>query len=428
MNRIANPEIRPGLSRMARLLSLLEHPERDFKAIHVVGTNGKGSVSAMLESIFLESGYRTCMYTSPHLVDICERVRFSGLPVEAEEMLLPLRKIRILLEDTPFVDRPTYFEVFTAAAFSAIGRYKPDVAIIEAGMGGRLDATNIARNVLLTVVTSIGVDHSEFLGQTIEGIALEKFLVLRPGGKSVFSGGNHILEKLYGDICNKIQNSGVIASGPPGVQEISVGLNGNSFKMAPDGTNWRRFETGLGGKFQIENAATAIIAASELSEIFRNISEGSIHEGLRKAMWPGRMEELSFDGVRIILDGAHNPDGVMALAESFRLCGENERTAVVFAAMKDKDLDGMIRIVCSSFPMVVFTTVPGCERSALPSELKMIAEKLNISSSLAVAKDPFDAIRLAEKEYGLVLCCGSLFLGGAIKSRMLEKGRFDQNV
>jgi dihydrofolate synthase/folylpolyglutamate synthase len=195
--------------------------------------------------------------------------------------------------------------------------------------------------------------------------------------------------------------------------------------MAPDGFNLKRFETGLGGKFQIGNAATAILAASELSKMFQNISEGSIHEGLKKAKWPGRLEEFSFDGVRVILDGAHNPDGVKALAESFMLCGLAERTAVVFAAMKDKDLGAMIRILGSSFPMVVFTAVPGCERSALPYYLKGIAGNLDISSSLAVAKDPFDAIRMVEKDYGLVLCCGSLFLAGAIKSGMQEKGRLN---
>ncbi|MDO9507982.1 MAG: Mur ligase family protein, partial [Thermovirgaceae bacterium] len=183
LKEISNPVIRPGLSRMARLLSKMGHPERFFPAVHVVGTNGKGSISAMLESIFLEAGYKTCMYTSPHLVDIGERLRLSGFPAGARDLFPSVMAVAdILKKEFSPDEKPTYFEVLTAAAFLSIRSYAPDVAIIEAGMGGRLDATNILSHVALTVISSIGFDHIEYLGPALESIAMEKFLVLRPNG------------------------------------------------------------------------------------------------------------------------------------------------------------------------------------------------------------------------------------------------------
>lgn len=398
--------------------------------MHVVGTNGKGSISAMIESILLEAGYRTCMYTSPHLVNICERLRFSGSAVSEEELLVSVEYIAKILKDFPQHDKPTYFEVLTAAAFLSISRYKPDLAIVEAGMGGRLDATNIVKNVMLTIISSIGIDHSEYLGANIEEIALEKFLVLRPDGKSVYSGGDFGLEEIYNNICMRIGNKSTVASRSGHFREISIGLDGNSFEISLEGSPWQKYRSGLGGKFQIGNAATAILAASGLSGSYPKISPAAIKNGIEKARWPGRLEITRFNGTSVILDGAHNMDGINALAETLSICGVSEKAAIVFAAMKDKDLSGMIRKLCISFPMIVFTSVPGLARSADPDDLMRIALEFSGPAKLAAEMDPLRAIRSASTEYSNVVCCGSLFLVGAIKEVLgvYCKGDLDEIV
>ncbi len=422
LREISNPLIRPGLSRMAKLLSKLGHPERTFRAVHVVGTNGKGSISAMLESILLEAGYSTCMYTSPHLADIGERLRFSGVNARAEDLLPFVMAVAGMLEPNsgPF-EKPTYFETLTAAAFMAISSYVPDVAIIEAGMGGRMDATNILSNVSMTVISSLGSDHSEYLGHTLEAIAMEKFLVLRPEGMSVFSGGDRNLEDIYETLCHKIANNGTVASQTGMTRNPSVGIDGNMFEISIDGGPWIEINTSLGGGFQLTNAVTAIIAASRLSLVYPLITLDPIRRGLAVTRWPGRLEKVKFGNGNLILDGAHNPDGISALADTFSLSGLSNSTAVVFGAMKDKDLKSMIRKICDSFPMIVFTAVPGSERSADPESLYRIAKDFNPSADLSIEMEPLTAIEKASKIFDTVLCCGSLFLAGAVKTALGKK-------
>lgn len=422
LREISSPLIRPGLSRVAGLLSKLGHPERSFRAVHVVGTNGKGSISAMLEAILLEAGYTTCMYTSPHLVDIGERLRFSGVNARAEDLLPSVMAVADMIEtNSGSGEKTTYFETLTAAAFMAISSYTPDVAIIEAGMGGRLDATNILSNVSMTVISSIGSDHSEYLGSTLEAIAMEKFLVSRPGGMSVFAGGDRKLEEIYETLCHKIANNGTVASQNGVIRDPSVGIDGNMFEISIGGGPWIKFNTSLGGKFQLTNAVTAIIAASKLSLIYPLITLDTIKRGLAVASWPGRLEKIKFGNGNLILDGAHNPDGISALADTFSLAGLSNSTAVVFAAMKDKDLKSMIRKICDSFPMIVFTSVPGSERSADPVYLYRIANDFIPSADLSIEIEPLKAIKKASRSFDNVLCCGSLFLAGAVKSALGRK-------
>ncbi|HDQ93011.1 MAG TPA: bifunctional folylpolyglutamate synthase/dihydrofolate synthase, partial [Synergistetes bacterium] len=295
LQEVSSPLIRPGLSRMARLMAALEHPERGFQAVHVVGTNGKGSISAMLESVFLKAGYRTCLYTSPHLVDVTERIRFGGVPISREMFLYSVGKVCLAVRASfDFLERPTYFEVLTAAAFHSIAKYAPDIAIIEAGMGGRLDATNIMNNVVMSVVASIGMDHSEYLGPDLETIAMEKFLVLRPGGSSVYSGGSTALDSCYRSLCEKIFNKGIIASSESRIEDPVIGIDGNSFSLITKKVELGRFSTSLGGIVQIENARTAVMSSLILAQRFRKIDLTNLRKGLLNTDWPGRLEKIIF--------------------------------------------------------------------------------------------------------------------------------------
>jgi len=421
LEKISHPVIRPGLSRVAKLLSRMGHPERTFPSVHVVGTNGKGSIAAMLESIFLEAGYTTCMYTSPHLMGITERLRFSGAPVAPETLFLSLEKAGRLLEYEMDPDeKPTYFEVLTAAAFDAIGSYSPDIAIIEAGMGGRLDATNILGNVLITVISSIGPDHSQYLGGSIIEIAMEKFQVLRPGGASVFSGNPPELEETYRKYCKKIGNRGLLASSSTSLRDLRIGEEGNEFEISIEGGAFFQARSRLGGVYQFENASTALLAAHVLSRSYVSISKNSMIRGIANASWPGRMERFSLDGKQVILDGAHNLPGIKAVIDTIEALGARSEHAVVFTSMKDKDTDRMVESLCRAFPMVVFTSIPGMERCVDPLLLLGKAKELPTECDLSVVHDPFTALLRAMGKYDKVICCGSLFLAGEIRKRLLE--------
>ncbi len=415
LHEMSTPYIRPGLSRIAALLGKMGHPERSFPVVHVVGTNGKGSVSAMIEAIFLDAGYSTCLYTSPHLSDITERLRFSGTPIDRELLIASLKRIGSLQgEGMDPGSRSTYFEVLTAAAFDAIAAYSPDVAVIEAGMGGRLDATNMARNVVLTVITTIGSDHAHFLGGTLEEIAMEKFSVLRPDGISVFSGRPFCLEGAYLDLCRRIGNDGETLRSVK-ISDPTIALEGNTFDISIRGTDPFSVRTSLGGTFQVENAALALLATKRLSSLYPRIDKKAMIGGLGKTRWSGRLERIDHHGREIVLDGAHNPEGIQALVETFNIMGTAQDHAVVFAVMRDKDLGGMVSRICNAFPMVVFTSIPGMERAACPDFLQEISRSFPGNCESLSVNDPIDALQVAFRRYRKVVVCGSLYLSGYLK-------------
>ncbi|MDO9507905.1 MAG: cyanophycin synthetase, partial [Thermovirgaceae bacterium] len=231
----------------------------------------------------------------------------------------------------------------------------------------------------------------------------------------VFSGGNPCLEEIYETLCEKIANNGAVASKNVIFRESLVGIDGNSFEISLCGGHWIKFSTSLGGTFQLDNARTAILAASRLSRTYPLITLEAMKRGMAMARWPGRLERTRFGQVSLILDGAHNLGGITALAETLSRCGLSKNSCVVFAAMKDKDLQGMIRKICESFPMVVFTSVPGSNRSADPGDCLRIAKDLSLPVDLYIEKEPFLAIGKASKKYDSIVCCGSLFLVGAVK-------------
>ncbi|HOG13911.1 MAG TPA: Mur ligase family protein [Synergistales bacterium] len=419
---MSSPYIRPGLSRIAALLSKMGHPERAFPAVHLVGTNGKGSVSAMIESLFLEAGYSTCLYTSPHLTDITERLRFSGVPVDRGVLLRSLDRVESALGGQgDSGSRPTYFEVLTAAAFDAIADRSPDVAIIEAGMGGRLDATNMVKDVALTVITAIGFDHSQFLGGTLEEIANEKFSVLRPGGRSVFSGTPKTLQGLFLERCKGIGNTGEILSRSVEIRGLKVSLEGNHFEISLRSGEYLPVKTALGGTYQVENAALALLSAQALSFRYPRMDLKTAAGGLERTRWRGRLEKIRYGDCELVLDGAHNPQGVHALADTFEALGMACEYAVIFTAMKDKALEDMVARICGSFPMVAFTRVPDMERSAEPDFLLDMSRPYAKKCVTLSFEDPMSALEEVSRRYKKIIICGSLYLLGYMMTRLSLK-------
>lgn len=418
----ASPGIRPGLARLARLLQQLGHPERSFRGIHVVGTNGKGSTASTLASILSHSGYKTALYTSPHLRHIGERVLISGveLPVEAWEKASE-KVLRILKEDSCLLsDLPTVFEILTAVAFTLICESQVDFAVMEAGMGGRFDATNIWKGVLGTLVTPIAMDHTEFLGNTLEKIASEKFAVIRPGGRALFSGYPE-LDSLFLERCKKMGAEGEILARDWKIDVMSVDKTGCAYDLWSPSASLKGIKTPLVGPHQIANTALACAAALSWKEFFPHVNPDSIRLGVSKTVWPGRMEWIH-KNPDLILDGAHNLHGVQALARTLEALGlKNEPKVFVFTSMKDKDYrDSLALLSCFSGSLYA-TVVPGLARSETPEKIRDVALEVGFKGEIRCFEDPMEAIREATRSGKMTLCCGSLYLVGYVRSHLLPE-------
>lgn len=412
LQELSSPGIHPGLERVSRLVDLLGHPESAFPAVHVVGSNGKGSTSSMIASILVESGYKTALYTSPHLVHFGERLTINGEAISPQIWIDEIKRLfRIASEDTILSsDMPTYFEAMTAVSFSLIAKNGVDVAVVEAGMGGRLDATNLLENVVLSVITPLAMDHSDYLGDTIEKIAMEKFAVIRTGGTALYYGDkNGPLSDLFKKICHQAGARGEILDQTLFMDSISISLEGTDF-CVKTGSKLNCLKTSLIGKYQARNGSLAYRASRLLSRRFFKINDDSISEGLKKCNWPGRFQVIRREPLTIV-DGAHNPHGMMALVETASDLLKDKKTGVVFTSMADKDYRSVLRILSDGLKCSIYCTgIPGNSRCETPERLERTAKEYIWTSEPEKFMDPLEAITKANKECDAVLCCGSLYL------------------
>ena len=400
----------PGLERISRLLSRMNNPQNSFRSVHIVGTNGKGSTGAFISSILSESGYKTGFYSSPHLESPGERLLVDGQELSAEAWIdsVNFAASHIL----PGEDLPSYFELLTAGAFELARREKIEAGVIEAGLGGKLDATNTMNNTACTVIASISIDHTEYLGTTLEGIAGEKFAVVKENVPAVFSGVDSSLREMFRNICREKKALPFIVSEQARVENVKVTAEGNIFDFCANGLDLKNLRTGLTGDYQVRNAALALSAVSFIRESFPKISEDSIRAGMQKVKWPGRLEIVSRNPL-IILDGGHNLDGVKNLCTSIRNLWPERKFAVIYAAMKDKDYAECLKVISETLkPKFYLTCVPGMARSATPDELMKAAEKFSPQGFAS----PYEAIKKAiDDGNDSVLVCGSLYMIGWVK-------------
>lgn len=360
--------IRPGLGRMRALLRPLGSPHRKYPSIIVAGTNGKGSTSATLASILVTAGYRTGFYTSPHLVDLRERWKIAGQWISHEELDACIEELRRAAETAGIT--PTYFEALTLIAFVAFARAKCDMVVLEVGMGGRLDATNVVRPVA-AVITPIGMDHMEYLGNTLRKIAAEKAGVIHRGAVALTSNDDPVVLEVLRRRARKV-----------GVTLIEV---------------HEEHDTPLPGPFQRRNAALAVRTARELG-----ISDEHIEEGVRRTRWRGRLEHLRAGGKDVWIDGGHNLHAVTQTAPYFDERVPRPRL-LVFGMMSDKDVQPVVDRLFPLFDRVI-ATEPYPPRSAKASAFP---------GAIAI-ENPEEAFRAA---MGLpepnIVVTGSLYLAGA---------------
>jgi dihydrofolate synthase / folylpolyglutamate synthase len=369
--------IRPGLGRMRALLRALGRPERAYRSIIVGGTNGKGSTSATLASILIESGYRTGLYTSPHLVDLSERWMIGRAPISEELLMHSIA----LLQRAPVV--PTYFEALTMIAFIAFREAKCEIAVLEVGMGGRLDATNVVRP-LAALIAPIGFDHMEYLGRTLRQIASEKAGIIHRGAIALTTNTDPIALR---------------------VLRKRAEMFGNRFVVVAE-----EHDTPLAGDFQRRNAALAVRAAEELRAALPRITPESIERGVRATRWRGRLERMTIDSKDVWIDGCHNAHAIAAVAP-FIAAHVAPPRLLVFGIMGDKDVAAVARTLFPHFARII-TTEPYPPRSAHAEELAQIARGMGIET--IVEPDPRRAFeRALASGSGSIFVGGSLYLAGA---------------
>lgn len=358
---LATERVKPGLSRVRRLLSALGEPQGRFPAIHVGGTNGKGSVVAFLESVFIAAGYRVGAYTSPDLGDPTERIRVRGERI-------PEGRLRDILRGTvgplPEEERPTYFEAMTAAAYAHFAAEGVDLAVVEVGLGGRFDATNCLPRKLLSLVTSVELDHPEFFGPGYSRAAWEKAGIAAQGVPFLTVERKVEVLAIFAREA-KSSGSALVLLDPDDIQPVELSWERAVWRSREDPLDLGEFETGLVAAYQRGNIALVLGALRELVGGWE-IPKGAIREGLYRARWPGRFEVVSRRPY-IVLDGAHNPAGARALLESLRSLPEpSGRRILLFGTLREKPIKAMAEILFPHFHRVVLVA-PDNPR-ALPSE------------------------------------------------------------
>jgi dihydrofolate synthase / folylpolyglutamate synthase len=416
--------IKLGLENITALLGALGDPQRAFPAVHVAGTNGKGSVSAMLDRILRGHGLRTGLYTSPHLVRVEERVRVDGAAISPARFAALLGRIRATVDGLMacggLIYHPTYFEVLTALAFLEFRERKVDVAVLEVGLGGRFDATNVVRP-LVSVITTISRDHQAHLGSTLREIAFEKAGIVKPGIPVVcgVAGGSALAE-----IRRRARERGaplVRVFGPGTSLRASRTGGGYRFRYRSASGEYA-FTPGLAGRYQGANAAVAIATAEVLGRTWKPLRKSVILRGIRETRWEGRLETVA-RRPPVLLDGAHNEEGAGSLADHLKAV-VRKPVILVFAVMKDKNIRAMARCLFPQARTVILTRVP-YKRSALPGEVRAALPEFR--DRILVEPDPAKAVRLAlETSAGRtpVVIAGSLFLVGEIKKlRLFVKER-----
>lgn len=397
------------LDRVRRALALFGHPERQYPTIHIAGTNGKGSTSAMLHRMLSLAGYRTALYTSPHLVSFTERIKIGEQEISQDEVVAIADEVWRRTAD--FDVALTFFEIVTVMAFIYFARRQTDIAVIEVGLGGRLDATNVI-TPLVSLITTISIDHEAFLGKELLSIAREKAGIIKPAVPLVCGAVKPEVHELFRQIVEQ-----------RGAQAYYFGEHFN-FSLKNDGvfdyTGIKRhsfnLKLSLRGEHQKYNAAVALAALEAIEERFA-VNDEAIRSGLATVRWPGRFEVM-LQRPTVIIDGAHNREGVQALIEELRVY-RGRKIKLLFAAMSDKEwqlmLAGLVEIVSE----IMFTKV-AMERSADPTTLaESFATKIPSRSN----PDSQAALGLLLKESApddVIVVAGSLYLLGEVRPMLQE--------
>lgn len=380
-----------GLDRIRAVLAALSNPQDSFRSIHIAGTNGKGSTCAMIDAGLRTAGIRTGLFTSPHLIEPTERIVIDGMPVSPRQFEQAFDAVHKTASELHLDCHPTYFETVTAMGFWLFREMRVETAVIETGLGGRLDATNVL-NPALTVITPIDFDHEAYLGGTIEAIAAEKAGILKPSVPAIFARqrpeAQAVLDRRAAELHIPVKRTDEFE-----LRDLQIDARGSSFSG---------LHCPLAGEHQIENAIAAVLSLEAL---------GVSPKGIGNAIWPGRLERIS-PNPDIILDGAHNPAGARALARYLERFYAGRKIWMIYGAMRDKAVDEIAGIL---FPLAaeLVLTAPANARALRPEALRELAGRGHISPDISAA---VDLVRAGISENDAAVITGSLFLVGEARA------------
>lgn len=394
---------KPGLERIGQLCDALGNPQNELRFVHVAGTNGKGSFCSMLSSILRRAGLRVGLYTSPYIRFFNERMCVDGKPISDEELAEITTYVRPFAD--AMTDRPTEFELITAVAFEYFRRQGCDVVVLEAGMGGRLDSTNIIERSLLSVITGIALDHTAYLGDTVEKIAAEKAGIIKDGGVILYGGEDTAAGEVIRSVAEE-KGAAYHSVDYDALRNLRFSLTGTRFDLGER----QDLSIQLLGTYQPRNAALVVRATELLREAGLPISEEQLRDGLADARWQARFELLSKDPV-MIFDGAHNPQGIHSAVESIETYFPNERVFLLTGVLRDKDYTAIAKDL-SRVASRAFTLTPNSPRALSADEYADTLCKAGIEAeSHATLKDALEhALTEAKREGVPLICLGSLYV------------------
>ena len=404
---------KPGLSRTEHLLSLMGNPHKELKFVHVAGTNGKGSTSACIASILREAGYKTGLYTSPYINVFNERMQIDGKMISDDELCRLCEYIKPF-SDSMTDDPPTEFELITALAMEYFRKNNCDIVVLEVGMGGELDSTNVIDSPEAAVICAIDLDHTAFLGNTAEKVAEAKAGIIKKGTRAALYDCEKSVYDVFESRCKQVGAS-LVSAGFDKIENINPSLRFIEFDFG----KYKNIKLSLVGSYQPKNASVAITAIELLREKGYKISDKNIYDGLKNVSWAGRFEILGENPV-FILDGAHNPHGMKATVNSLKDHFAGKKIHFVVGAMADKDVSGMMSMLtplAESFIAVKPDNPRAMEAETLSQLLTNLGAKSESRDSIKEAVA--DAVEKAGKK-GIVACLGSLYFSGEIRKAYLE--------
>lgn len=415
-----------GLNRFLHLLERLGNPHRRMKFVHVAGTNGKGSVTAMIASVLKASGLRTGMYTSPELEDFRERIMVNGVMIPVQSLCRLARQVRAACQDmvSEGHEHPVQFELITAIAFLYFAEASCQYVSLEVGLGGRYDATNVVVPDV-SVITTVSLDHTEVLGNTLPEIAFEKAGIIKMGVPVVTG----VTEKAALDViraeATRAGSNLIVVGSSPGYDvtwdETSYSIEGQAISVRGPGFQYENLRIPLLGRHQQLNAAVALSALNVLRRSGVDLAEDAIRQGMASTVWPGRLEVMSRAPL-VILDGAHNPDGARMLKDFLRDV-PRKRLICVLGVLGDKlyrQITDSISPLCDH----IITTTPSSPRALPPDQLAREVKRVNAYADIEIEPEPARAIDRAmaiASSDDLVLCCGSLYLVGPIRAHLRSR-------
>lgn len=400
-----------GLDNMRELLKRLGNPQGSLKFIHISGTNGKGSVLAYLSTILMEAGYRTGRYISPVLFSYREKIQINEKFIEREDFARLTQMVKEAAEDMQScgAGSPTIFEIETAIAFIYFAEQRCDLVVLETGLGGALDATNVITTSVMEVIASISMDHMDFLGDTLGKIALQKAGIIKPHTAVVCAWQEPEAMEVIKEVCRQKECT-LKAVMPEEIKDVSYRYEEQSFSYK----EWENIKISLMGSYQIKNAALALEACESLNKSGYNISRQSVYKGMKRAVWRGRFTLISREPL-IIMDGAHNPAAAQELVRSLKLYYPDKKYSYIFGMFQDKDYQKVIQITAPLAERIITIETPDNPRALPAIELKEAVAKVNPcvtwANSLRAAVN--QAMERLEKDEMIVIFGSLSFLGEA---------------